>query len=145
MRDSRGRFIKGQPSPRKGVFGVVTSSRKGVPQLDRRGEHPNNWQGGVTKLNDSLRTSMQYRQWRSDVFTRDNFTCQGCGQHGGRLNPHHIKPFSIIIKENNVRSIDQGLACDELWNINNGKTLCVNCHITKHLHLQIQQQSYSVL
>ena len=39
MRDSRGRFIKGQPSPRKGVFGVVTSSRKGVPQLDRRGEH----------------------------------------------------------------------------------------------------------
>ena len=111
MRDSRGRFIKGQPSPRKGVFGVVTSSRKGVPQLDRRGEHANNWQGGVTKLNDSLRTSMQYRQWRSDVFTRDNFTCVWCGsKKSGTLQADHIQEFALYP--------ELRLAID------NGRTLC---------------------
>ena len=28
-----------------------------------------------------------------------NFTCQICGQHGGNLNTHHIKPFHVIFDE----------------------------------------------
>ena len=41
---------------------------------------------------------------------------------------HHPKMFSIILEEYNIRSIEDALACEELWNINNGRTLCGMCH-----------------
>jgi len=28
-----------------------------------------------------------------------DYTCEICGQHGGNLNVHHIKPFSLILDE----------------------------------------------
>ena len=92
-----------------------------------------NWKGGVHPLIGSIRTSLPYRQWRSDVFTRDKFTCQDCGDNtGGNLNAHHIKFFIDIIKQYNLSTLEQAFQCEELWNINNGVTLCKNCH--KNIH-----------
>ncbi len=96
------------------------------------GRHPN-FNGWITPLYHQIRTCFKYRQWRSDVFTRDNFTCQECGKKGGTLNSHHIKEFNIIIRENNIKKLEQALNCEELWNINNGITLCKECHnLTKN-------------
>ena len=75
-----------------------------------------------------IRHSFKYRQWRSDVFTRDNFTCQECGQIGVRLNVHHKKPFSSIIQFYEITTLEEALNCEELWNINNGITYCKKCH-----------------
>ena len=87
------------------------------------------WKGGITELQYKIRNHFKYRQWRSDVFTRDNFTCQCCGdKKGGNLEAHHLKAKSLIIKENNITTIEQALMCEELWNINNGQTLCEKCH-----------------
>lgn len=87
-----------------------------------------NWKGGITPLRMQIRHSFKYRQWISDVFTRDNFTCQNCGTKGCILNAHHAKSFSKIIEENKITTFEQALGCEELWNINNGKTLCERCH-----------------
>lgn len=92
------------------------------------GEKNGNWKGGITSLCFQIRNSFNNRQWRSDVFTRDNFTCQHCGKRGYQLEVHHLKMFSFIIKENNVKSFEEALICEELWNINNGITLCKKCH-----------------
>ena len=92
------------------------------------GDKSSNWRGGITPLSHQIRCSFKYRQWRSDVFTRDDFTCQKCGQHGWDLNVHHIKPFSSIIQFYEITSLEQALECEELWNINNGVTLCKKCH-----------------
>ena len=95
------------------------------------GKNNPNWKGGITILNQLVRTCYKYRQWRSDVFTRDSYTCQFCGIRGGvELNADHIKPLTIILKENNITTIEDALVCEELWNINNGRTLCVQCHRT---------------
>jgi 5-methylcytosine-specific restriction endonuclease McrA len=93
------------------------------------GKLNNNWKGGITPLLLRIRFSFKYRQWRSDVFTRDNFTCQECGDNkGGNLEAHHIKEFAKIIEEYQIKTLEQALSCEELWNINNGRTLCLKCH-----------------
>lgn len=95
------------------------------------------WRGGITPLNEQIRHSFQYRQWRSDVFTRDNFTCQKCGYSDGRiLVAHHIKTFSKIKEEYKIISYNDAMVCEELWNTNNGITLCKNCHILIHKKLK---------
>ena len=94
----------------------------------QKGEKSHCWKGGVTPLTHQIRHSFKYRQWRSDVFTRDNFICQRCGQWGGKLHAHHIKSFSSILQFYEITTFEEALDCEELWNINNGITLCKNCH-----------------
>jgi hypothetical protein len=98
-----------------------------------KGELNGNWKGGISKLNNSLQSSFKYRQWRSDIFSRDNFTCQDCGDKtSGNLEAHHLKSKSLILQEYEITTLEQSFACDELWNLNNGITLCVFCHRQRH-------------
>jgi 5-methylcytosine-specific restriction endonuclease McrA len=99
---------------------------------NNKGEKCRFWKGGVYKFRDHLRDNFEYRQWRSDVFTRDDFTCQKCFVRGGQLHAHHIKHFSKIIEDNNIQSLEEAKVCQELWNINNGITLCETCHKQEH-------------
>lgn len=62
----------------------------------------------------SWKHTQEYRDWRTAVFKRDNWTCQDCGQHGGTLNADHIKP--------------QSLYPDLRFTVSNGRTLCRPCH-----------------
>lgn len=89
--------------------------------------HPN-WKGGITPVVMQIRNSLRMRQWISDVFRLDDFTCQDCFARGGKLNAHHLKSFSLIYKENNIKTLQDALDCEELWDLNNGQTLCVDCH-----------------
>jgi len=90
-------------------------------------DHPN-WKGGTTKLRTNMLGMFEYRQWRSDVFQKDDFTCQECGKRGGDLEPHHIKEVAEIIREYQIKTLEDARNCAELWNINNGITLCKECH-----------------
>jgi hypothetical protein len=99
--------------------------------FSKEGEKNPAWKGGISPLEARIRRSFKYRQWRSDVFTRDNFTCQEqeCGDNKGRnLEAHHIKPFALIMRENTIKTFEEAMNCEELWNINNGITFCKSCH-----------------
>lgn len=86
----------------------------------RRGELSGNWKGGITPLNQQIRGSLEYKFWRKAVFERDDYTCIWCGKRGGRLEADHIKPFALY---------------PELrFAIDNGRTLCFECHRTKGHH-----------
>ena len=99
------------------------------------GEKCYNWQGGITPFHQSIRTNYIYRQWRDDIFTRDNFTCNICGGRGCYLHAHHIKSFSSIMRYYEITTLEEALECSELWNINNGITLCKECH--KKIHKKV--------
>lgn len=91
----------------------------------------------ISKSHDLLRKEKKYKGWQSDIFKRDNWTCQNCGRRskaGGRieLNAHHVIEFAQILKENNIKTIKQAYQCKELWNLENGVTLCDECHKIVH-------------
>jgi len=83
---------------------------------------------GISSLVNILRHCSQYKQWRDSVFRRDSFTCKFCFKVGKNLNADHIKQFSLILIENDIKTFEQAIRCKELWDINNGRTLCFNCH-----------------
>lgn len=92
------------------------------------GKKNSNWKNGITPLVNKIRNSFKYRQWRSDVFTRDDFTCQECDRRGIYLEAHHREAFADIMELNDIKTFEQAENCQELWNINNGITLCKDCH-----------------
>jgi 5-methylcytosine-specific restriction endonuclease McrA/predicted DNA-binding protein YlxM (UPF0122 family) len=93
------------------------------------GEKNPSWNGGRTKLYEKIRKTTKYSNWRNFVFKRDKYACVFCGYDKGKiLEADHIKPFSIIIKENKISTLKQAYNCQELWNIKNGRTLCKICH-----------------
>jgi 5-methylcytosine-specific restriction endonuclease McrA len=101
--------------------------------LSHKGEKSVNWKGGITPLTKKIRQSDQYKKWRTAIFQRDNYTCQDCGFRNGNgeyriFHPHHIKSFSDILYDNNIKTLEEAINCNEFWDINNGQTLCINCH-----------------
>ena len=72
------------------------------------------WKGGQTSKTMILRQSKEYQEWRTQVFERDDYTCQDCDQWGGDLEAHHL----ITVSEN----------YDLIFDVDNGRTLCVPCH-----------------
>lgn len=97
------------------------------------GKNNPNWTGNAIPDTQHIRTSYKYKKWRTDVFVRDRFTCQRCGQVGGRLEVHHIKEFRTFIREV-VNALplyslyDGAMLYTPLWDISNGITWCVPCH-----------------
>ena len=78
------------------------------------------WKGGLVDKNRRERNSWKTKYWREQVFKRDNYTCVQCGSRNGNgkaitLNADHIKSWSKYPK---LR-----------FDINNGRTLCLDCHI----------------
>lgn len=95
-----------------------------------RGSNNPNWQGGKTKLQLAIRNLTLYKQWRKDIYARDNYSCISCGVigNGKNLQADHILPLSIILIRGNIKSISQAEVCKEIWDTSNGRTLCVDCH-----------------
>src|SRR5579862_7129477 len=115
---------KGKKSPKPEGFGEHLRNR----MKGKTGELHPCWRGGRTLLRNRILRFLEYSAWRKAVYERDNYTCQDCGVRGGDLNAHHKKPAADIIKENNLITTDDAKQCKELWDVNNGLTLCHVCH-----------------
>lgn len=106
-------------APQKNTCGSADCARAYIAER-QRGKNSHLWQGGKTDETLIIRGSYVYQDWRTAVFKRDDYTCQLCGQRGGRLSAHHIKLFSMH------RDL-----MTELWN---GITLCWPCHASIRHH-----------
>jgi len=140
------RILKEHKIPLRGFKNHTRETRIKISAI-QQGIPIEHWKDYITPLNHQIRTSLEYRNWIKNVFQKDNFTCMGCGQHGSNLEAHHIKGFIEIIKENNIKTFEDALACKILWNIQNGITLCPKCHAQidryrhpKTLNLNIQNK-----
>ena len=96
-----------------------TKEHKEKLRLANLGEKSHFWKGGLTDENRKLRNSSMAKNWRKEVFERDDYTCQDCGLTSGNgkaviLNADHIKSWS---KYPELR-----------FDLDNGRTLCLECH-----------------
>lgn len=113
---------------KKGTKLSAEQRRKNIKILNQyrlKGEKCHFWKGGITPENQKIRHSIEYRLWREAVFARDNWICQKCKKRGGKIDPHHIQNFAQF---------------SELrFAIDNGITLCRNCH--KEFHKKYGQRN----
>lgn len=93
----------------------------GKKRLDIQGINCHLWKGGVTSESHKIRNSPEYKNWRKQVFERDDYRCLGCGLKNSEqgvknliLNADHIYPFAPYPR---LRFM-----------VENGRTLCVDCH-----------------
>lgn len=99
-----------------------------------------NWKGGITDLRRFIYRLDEYKKWVDSIFKRDNYICQECGDKGKHLEAHHIKSFKYIYKEflqtysqfspieDKETLLRLSITYEPFWDINNGKTLCRDCH-----------------
>mgnify|MGYP001603938722 CR=1 FL=1 len=99
------------------------------------GKNAPNWKDGITSDYIKIRGCEKYKLWRESVFKRDGYTCMWCkDSRGGNLNADHIISFASILEKLRFQYgienlFDNAMKCELLWDINNGRTLCEDCHI----------------
>lgn len=105
-----------QRHPQRGVS--VPMERRIRIGAKQRGKLNHNWKGGITNKDRAERHLLEYKIWRDEVYKRDEFKCQICGQIGGKLQAHHILSFANFPEKRT--------------DVSNGLTVCVPCH--KYIH-----------
>jgi hypothetical protein len=79
---------------------IASTGRKHSPEAiqkmreGQKGEKGSNWKGGIYVEQENARLSWEIRNWRNEVYGRDNFTCQKTHGWGGKLAAHHIYNFA---------------------------------------------------
>jgi len=115
-------YLSGKNHPSYGIKRPDASLRMKTDNPGKPGKLNPNWRGGGKRNEGSnfyYRTDA-WKKWREAIFKRDNYTCALCKKYGGKLEPHHIKMFSLY----------PDIRFDE----DNGITLCKSCHQGKVNH-----------
>lgn len=86
-------------------------------------------------LNRFARTCEKSPLWRQEVYQRDSYTCQDCGDaRGGNLHAHHIVHLADLLV--GLKTPEEVLESPKVWDISNGVTLCNDCHAKRHENLK---------
>jgi len=117
----RSRALKGKARPQWVIDKIIKSQPIGSKH--------HNWKGGITPLRERIWHRKEYVLWRNHIFQRDNFICVLCKKRSGTLNADHFPmTFSDILKDFKIKTVQDARMCQKLWDINNGRTLCLSCH-----------------
>ena len=116
-----GEALRGRARPPEVIKNIIA----GIPKGDRHW----NWKGGTTSIRERIWHTPKYREWRTQIFERDDYTCVLCRERSGVLNAdHYPKTLRQIVVENKITTTADARECVELWDISNGRTLCLTCH-----------------
>lgn len=81
------------------------------------GEANPNWKGGYK--GKAFYSSKEWKELRTKVFVRDNYTCRDCNKRGGQLEANHIKARSrypdLKLVESNVETLCRPCHNKKMW------------------------------
>jgi len=95
-----------------------------------RGKNHYKWKGGCSRLNAAIRCLTENRKWMNAVKARDG-KCLVCGSTE-KLESHHIVPLAVLVGVHGITNREQARECKELWDLENGMTVCARCHYKIH-------------
>ena len=72
-----------------------------------------------------------YLDWKKSILSRDSYTCQKCGLKG-YLEVHHILEISEIIKQEELKTFEEAITNQKIWDKSNAISLCNQCHKESH-------------
>lgn len=115
------------------IRGFLDSCRTERKRSKHRGPVAYLWKGGTSCLYNRIRSLSENKQWRVAVYKKDKYKCVMCGQKSTKdgefvLHADHIVPFVRIIFDNKITTTIEAIACNQLWDTDNGRTLCRECH-----------------
>lgn len=107
------------------------SLKKGVTQScgclnrekghERCGELNSNYKTSITdEEREARRFKPKNREWNNQIKENADYTCDICGQRGGKLHSHHLDAYNWCKKRR--------------YDIANGVCLCEHCHNDFHHH-----------
>jgi len=107
------------------------------------GKRNGRWVDGRNTLRHAIRHIEEYKNWIKEVFKRDNYKCQYCGNSdSGNLQAHHLIPFKTLlslflnrnkdldIKKDHFKLLELAKTDKQIFDVYNGITLCKECHQT---------------
>ena len=106
----------------------ISHYKNGWNKVGLKGDKSPLWRGGITPLRQKIKSTKEWKEWIKAIMKRDGYQCVQCGEKNNQLHVDHIKPYSIIRRESNITTVEQAIECKELWDINNGQVLCLECH-----------------
>jgi len=104
-----------------------------VQERGAKNRGPNNyrWNGGSSRLNTAIRRLTENRKWMDAIKARDGH-CTRCGSEQA-LESHHKTGLAALIERLGIASREDARQhAAELWNLDNGITLCQPCHYDEH-------------
>ncbi len=121
---AHGELRKGKPMQ------YIDREKQREAARNHKGEKHHRW---IKNRNEALekhriRGLIEVKMWRTSIFHRDDFTCQDCGERGGKLEAHHIKTWG---KHPELR-----------FEIDNGITLCRQCHLKTLYKEELFEEHY---
>lgn len=96
-----------------------------------RRENHWNFKGEGGRITRPIRGLAKYEEWRMKVFSRDNFKCTKCDSDKS-IQAHHIKGLSGMVTQYIKYFGKLNVYDDTFYDVNNGQTLCIECH--KDIH-----------
>lgn len=82
------------------------------------GENNPNWKGGISGYRNRFMSTNEYKEWRIEVFGRDEYKCVCCGVNSNTLEAHHVLPYAS----------NEDMRTD----VSNGVTMCRKHHAEFH-------------
>lgn len=99
------------------ISSILKAFNESHPEHNSGENHPM-WKGGVSGDRRRIMATNKYKEWRSNVFKRDDYKCKKCNKNSNTLEAHHINEFA-----------NNKLLATEL---DNGITFCKKCHKLFH-------------
>ena len=119
----------------------LSSKRIAIWAKEHNREKHWNWKGGISSLYDEVRRFLKSINWAQDVYRRDNYTCQRCGNASGNdLNAHHIVLIKNLMIYYDIKTIEDAVNCPAFRSLMNGITLCKRCHNWVHSNANINKE-----
>lgn len=121
---------------------VETRKKMSISRTGKTGKNATAWKGGKLSLTRRIKEFQYNNGWYNKIYERDIFQCSKCTSKK-RIEVHHKKPIKTIIDEIKELFTDENelysylIKLDIILDVNleNGITLCRECHKKEHINL----------